>query len=82
MQQASTQMLQLLSSSVRIAAVEVIVQMANPLNTLQVGSQLVLDGILGIDIQHNEEQSTDTIRIALANTDGRYSPYQGSPIVV
>jgi hypothetical protein len=80
MQSASPQMQALLTANTRIPSVEVIVQFPNPANVLQLGGYLMLDGILEIEIQNNEEQSSDTFKLTLANNDGRYSPLQGTPL--
>jgi hypothetical protein len=72
---ASNTMLELLASLTRNVVVEVIVQYPNPLNSLQQGGQLILDGVLDITINRNQEPSSDTFDMTVANTDGRYSPF-------
>jgi len=73
-------MLQLLAANVRIPAVEVICEQPNPANVLQMGSEIMLDGILEITISNNEEQSSDSFDLSIANNDGLYSPLRGTPL--
>jgi len=71
----SPNILALMAANIRIPIVEVIVQYPNPSNSLVQGGQLVLDGVLDIQIHRNEEPSSDTFDLTIANVDGRYSPF-------
>lgn len=74
---ASNQMLLLMAAAYRIPVVMVVVQYPNPLNSVQQGSQLILEGITDIDISRNEEMTSDTMDLTIIAPDSRYSPLQG-----
>jgi hypothetical protein len=72
---ASPNIIALMKANIRIPVVEVIVQYPNPNNSLVQGGQLVLDGVIDVTIHRNEEATSDTFDLTIANIDGRYSPF-------
>lgn len=78
MQPISSTMAQLLALSSRRAVAEVLVQLPNPLNNLQAAGQILLDGVTNLSVTKNEEPTSDTIDIQIANGDGRFSPVRSS----
>ncbi len=74
MQPVSGVLASLLGKSSRRVTAEVLVQFPNPANNLQAGGQILLDGVTKLTVARNEEATSDTIDLEVANGDGRYSP--------
>ncbi len=77
MQPMSPILAAILAAQSRDAVAEIIVQGPNPLNTQQIGSMLMLDGVTKVSVQRNEDATADTVDYEIANPDGRYSPIRG-----
>lgn len=74
MQPVTNTLASLLALSSRRVVAEVLVQFPNPANNLQASSQILMDGVTKLTVTRNEEMTSDTIDLEVANGDGRYTP--------